>query len=243
MLKSINYNNNNTSLCILAFHIVKDELSTNQENILKELSMYFEKILCIHDADNITTLKTKFDYNNVEFHYCINNNYLDFGKYYYILKNLKMDRQLQTLALINDSCFLCHSMDFLRQKINSDVFGITDSIETNYHIQSYCLLFNNAKSVNNAILFFKEFDENILGKSFSKSQLINAWEISISQFLIERNMTFDVMFRYNDPLFKNRYNNISYFCPMILCLYKCPLIKITNFSNYIPPLISNKKIL
>lgn len=240
MLKSFNYINNNTSLCILAFHVVKDKLSSNQENLLKELSMYFEKLLCIHDSSNLII---NHDYSNVEFYYCINNNYLDFGKYYYILKNFKMNRQLQTLALINDSCYLCHSMDFLRQKINADVFGITDSIETNYHIQSYCLLFNNAKSVNNALLFFKEFDENILGLSFSKSQLINAWEISISQFLIEKNMSFDVMFRYNDPVFKNRYNNISYFCPMILYLYKCPLIKRTNFSNYVPPLICNKKIL
>lgn len=238
MLKYLNYENNNTSLCILAFHITNDKLSANQESMLKELSLYFEKLLCVHDS---SSLIIDSEQSNVEFYYCINNNYLDFGKYYYILKNLKMERQITTLALINDSCYLCQSMDFLRKKINADVFGITDSIETDYHLQSYCLVFNNAISVNNALEFFQDF--TLLGNSFSKSQLINAWEISISQYLIKKGMTFDVMFRYNDPLFKNKYNNISYFCPTILYLYKCPLIKRTNFYSYIPPFMNNKKIL
>ena len=48
--------NNSKSVYLMAFHI-PEELSKNQQALIKEVSKYFTKVYCIHSNNSITKKK------------------------------------------------------------------------------------------------------------------------------------------------------------------------------------------
>lgn len=238
--------NEKDDVCILAYHIDttipnNNKLNVNQINIINETSRFFTKIVCVHDCINLTGSKSN---NKVIYIYCPNDNeYLDFGKYYYVVTTIPT---VNRLALINDSCYLTGSIDFIENENykSYDVLGITDSMEISYHIQSYFLVFNTPEAISSVLNFFNNFHS--LPKNFTKVDLIKAWEVNISTILLNKGLKLETLFKYNDIRFTRngcRFVNISYACPEILYLNKCPLIKKFNMIKWTIYVEDRRKIL
>ena len=231
MVNTVYASNKWESVCLLAFHI-PEEISRNQKALINEVSKSFTKVFCIHSNNKIPKGVDGLD---AEFVYSpIDNNYLDFGKYYYfITKYIDTLLNVKRLLLMNDSCYIVKSLQgILESKQDEiDIYGITNSYEIHPHIQSYFLLCESSKSIDSVITFFKTFDFTILPNNFTKSDIVRAWEIGISIYLLE-----ECKHKYNCLIeVKETYPcNISYLHPDVLYASNVPLIKIKNIKGWVP---------
>ncbi|MES1219901.1 MAG: rhamnan synthesis F family protein, partial [Bacteroidota bacterium] len=112
------------------------------------------------------------------------NNCPDFGAWKIGLTLLNWGSGLNSVLLANDSVFgpfydLTKIMDSMRKRF--DVWGMTDSYEIEYHIQSYFLYFNK-KAVNSHCwsTFWKDIDFQL-----PLNEVIHRYEVGISQVFIK----------------------------------------------------------
>jgi len=103
----------------------------------------------------------------------------DFGSWKTALSVLDWGKKLNSVLLVNDSVFgPLYDLDAIISimKNKYDIWGMTDSYEVAYHIQSYFLYFN--KAVINSDLFTKFWKKVDLAAS--KSEVIFKYEIGLS---------------------------------------------------------------
>lgn len=108
---------------------------------------------------------------------------IDFGSWQYGLNTIGELDNISQLLLANDSVFgpffdLSYLFDQMT-KTDADFWGITDTYEVNWHLQSYFLCFN--RNVVNSDAFQEFFAKDFL--SFEKRQTILQGEIGLSQEL------------------------------------------------------------
>jgi len=98
------------------------------------------------------------------------------------------------LIFANDSCYCIGGFDFVFGKVDKmpeiDCFGITDSIEVSYHLQSYFLIFRKSVFLES---FFNDFLQNVRSQS-SKDDIITIYEIGLSQLLAKNNKKLHAIF-------------------------------------------------
>lgn len=172
---------------------------------LEELKKYSE-IIFVSDGD----LKQEEIYkiNNLCFDtICYKHSEYDFGSYkrgFELLKTKYSEKfnKLDEILFVNDSCYLIQSFDKvftdMEKKKEVDFWGLTDNYRDlkniRYHLQSYFLVFRKGIFLDNK---FQEFISNIK-KLNDKSQIIDLYEIGLSEFLIANNYKFFAIFGYSE---------------------------------------------
>ena len=79
-------------------------------------------------------------HNNTKYYEIPNNNYIDFGKWVYVLQNLVNYNDYDFIIFTNDSFYIHKSINHylnLAVKHNVELFGYNDSTQVRYHYQSY----------------------------------------------------------------------------------------------------------
>ncbi|MBY0474164.1 MAG: rhamnan synthesis F family protein [Nitrosomonas sp.] len=123
----------------------------------------------------------------------------DFGSWlcgiYYLRDHLP---ELNQLVLINDSIFgPLYNLKPIFEKMDSeysDFWGLIDSFQSGYHLQSFFLVFNN-KVLSSS--FFNEFG-NSFSYSDNKEIVIQEGELSLTNKLVQEGFIPNVVFKYED---------------------------------------------
>ena len=167
---------------------------------MNELSKYFDEVRFLtNNKDNSS--EVDFFKGNIIPEFDKNEGY-DFGRIYNYMKKINLDDYKQ-IACVNDSNILLGPLDKVIEwgrTSQLDFWGIVDSHEkpwfsnhlNNYHIQSHFIVFNT-----NAIQYLPNYFEwtdmksilNIKNNKQLRRQVINDWEIGLSQFLIKEGLT------------------------------------------------------
>ncbi|MBN2663211.1 MAG: hypothetical protein JXR68_06140 [Bacteroidales bacterium] len=183
----------NNSLCIFSTYFETETFPLYVKTYLNELLNYFEKIIIVTN-DNKTLSLSENEYvtkNNFEIKYVKNQGW-DFGMWTKVLKDINMDNY-SSLGLINDSCILLRKIDdffYWAETNNLDYFGMLDSPQRHYHIQSYFLIIRN-KALNALLSYFSK--TGILNE---KADVINHYEIGLSQHMIQKGIKVGAYFSY-----------------------------------------------
>lgn len=153
----------------------------------------------------------------------------DFGAWSWFLSQHKISEEFEWLLLTNDSVLgpikeLAPIYKKMVTKPGVDFWGLTDSLQVSWHIQSYFICFS--KKVYTSKTFRNVFDQNfnILGKK----QIIDNGEIMLSQALIKDGFSGEPCIRYENFLEKARgefHNPTHFFWSDLILLYDFPFLK------------------
>jgi hypothetical protein len=170
---------------------------------IKELKNYIDDIIFISDGDLAQEEQDKIS------HLCVDvldkrHGEYDFGSYkrgFELLKDKYRERfqAIDELIFINDSCYLVGSFkrvfDDMTLNDDCDAWGLTENIDKGqkYHMQSYFLVFR--KSVFQE-KFFGDFMGGI-AKLNTKRNIVDQYEIGLSQLLLKNNKKLFVYFNIN----------------------------------------------
>jgi lipopolysaccharide biosynthesis protein len=192
-------NNSNKTICIYSHFSSENGIPLHVKIYLEELQNYFDEVLLVTNTREIQDgLKGLLPKTSI---LLVKNEGYDFGMFYKAFHQLDPDGYAQ-IACINDSNIIFGSLKFLFDWGNDehvDFWGLVDSHQkpkysthqNNYHIQSHFLVFNRA-AIELLPAFFSKvnFDELIKENNISqlKRNVINEWEIGITQFLISKNL-------------------------------------------------------
>ena len=117
----------------------------------------------------------------------IENRGYDFGMWQHELGSLELTG-VDELILTNSSFFgpICPLAPILDQmgRAECDFWGMTDTFEIDWHLQSYFLVFKQAALSSSA---FATFFKSVLPYK-NKEQLIRSYELGLSRFLIEQGL-------------------------------------------------------
>ena len=137
----------------------------------------------------------------------------------------KLRRQV---LFMNDSTFgplfPLNEMFTKMSKVNCDCWGITDSYEKKYHIQSYFFV------INQKLLSSKEF-ENFWNKFKlynNRLNVVKKYELGFSQYLIRKGFKLDAYIPYKKlcwPPDKKKLNGTHFFWKKLILKYRLPFIK------------------
>jgi lipopolysaccharide biosynthesis protein len=188
------------NICIFVHYFPENFIPLYVIIYLNELKNYFDEILLVTNSRNIeNSLQMNLSEISVLF---VNNEGYDFGMFYKAFSKIN-PTEYQQIACINDSNVIFGSLQFLfdwgnRQLV--DFWGLVDSFQNpkysthinSYHIQSHFMVFNET-AIESLSVFMKQikFDEIIKIENISllKKTVINLWEIGLTQFLINNNLT------------------------------------------------------
>ena len=206
------------SICIFSCYFDTSKIPQYIKVYIEELSNYFDELILVFN-DNIVLSESEYKYlNELKIQpFIVKNEGWDFGMWYKVIKTLDLSKYKQ-VGLINDSCILLRKIDDFfnwAETNNLDYFGMLDSPQRKYHIQSYFLIFR--PSIYEHILDYLK-KNNLYEK---KEEVINNYEIGLSQYLISKGMKIGSFYSY-----KNYYEYNS--------------IKPNPFHAYIGALLSDK---
>ena len=154
---------------------------------------------------------------------------LDFGSWQYGIEKIGNLESLDQLLLANDSVFgPLFDLGFMFDQMNrtdADFWGVTDSYEGRWHLQSYFLCFN-ANVIRSEV--FREF----FRKDFSalpKRQVINQGEIALSQDLILAGFSGAASCPYGaltEGRFDGTRNPTQHYWDELIEQCRCPFVKL-----------------
>ncbi|MFA5326684.1 MAG: rhamnan synthesis F family protein [Prolixibacteraceae bacterium] len=188
------------SLCVFV-HYSNDPYIPNYVLIyITEISKFFDKVILVTNERPIE--KSNYPDNlNISTLFVKNEGY-DLGMFYKAFQTIDPNEYKQ-IACINDSNVLfneLHPIFNWSKKQNVDFWGVIDSYQkpefsthqTNYHIQSHFIVFNE-KAISRLPHFFETLKiHDIFAETDAKKlrqTVINKWEIGLSQFLINEGLT------------------------------------------------------
>ncbi|MES2677072.1 MAG: rhamnan synthesis F family protein [Pseudomonadota bacterium] len=156
---------------------------------LRNLKKFCDKIIFVSDGDLSAKERQKI-FPFVSEIIAQRHQEYDFGSWklgFHLLKE-KYPQDFSSadkLIFANDSCYCLGEFDDVFAQIESmpnvDCFGITDSAEYSYHLQSYFLVFNKTVFLTD---FFDNFIQKISQQSF-KIDIIKDYEIGLSELLVQ----------------------------------------------------------
>ena len=222
-----NFGKINNNLCIFS-HFDKD-------GMIDDYVMHYLKSLFNADIDIIfvSTAKNISNENlNKLSPYCrdiiIKENIgYDFGAWKTGLKYI--DNEIENyngLLLCNDSVYaplydLNSMMDEMNKK-SIDFWGITDSYDVNWHLQSYFLFFNNNVFLNKV---FKDFWRDYKVYKI-KRNIIEKYEVGLTNVLSKGGFKFSSYCPSNKLINDKKVNTTHFFWKELIIDKKCPIIKI-----------------
>ncbi|RKX93226.1 MAG: hypothetical protein DRP84_08785 [Spirochaetes bacterium] len=127
--------------------------------------------------------------------------------------------EIDSLILLNSSVLgpIFSLQDFFKKMDikNLDFWGISDSYEIRYHVQSYFLVFNR-KVINSEV--FRDYWSNLV--PLHKDDVIRIYEVQLSKYFNERGFTSDVYYHARDK------SNPTLCHPIEMFKAKVPFVKI-----------------
>ena len=160
-----------------------------------------------------------------------NNNFLDFGKWSYIIKNfiIKYNLNYDYILLLNDSILITHNIDdFFNENINNnyDLYAYNDSSQLDiYHYQSF--LFFISKNIEKDFISFIESKKDIN----SYQDIINNIELNLNK-ITENNNCFIKLAYYDNNYCKNLIWHNESLYNKLLIENKYNIIKIKRIIDY-----------
>lgn len=125
----------------------------------------------------------------------------DFGSYktgiQFILANFNNIKQI---TICNDSIFgpIFELNSIYENSLNYDIYGLTDSIDHNYHLQSYFIIFNvNALTSNSFSKFWNNVELLDQKTPNFKQKIILDYEVGSSQFFMKEKLNLGCEFGLN----------------------------------------------
>lgn len=186
-------------------------------------------VMFVSTADRITTEdRDRLEGLGADVHVRENKG-IDFGSWQYGMNAIGDLGTVDKLLLANDSVFgpffdlgfLFDQMD----KTDADFWGITDSYEGRWHLQSYFLCFN--KNVISSDVFADFFGKDF--QSFAKRQTINHGEIGLSQELLQAGFKGQASCPYGaltDGKFDGPRNPTQHYWDELIENCGCPFLKV-----------------
>ena len=178
------------SLCVFATHC-SGPVPPNVFVFVRELARHFDRVI-VSTTSTITATSFSNGIPGVETHVSENDSY-DIGLFYKAWSSLteKVREEVTRLGFVNDSNRILCKLDnvFAWGNANrADFWGLTDSVEMNYHIQSPFLVFEK-----NAIGFLTSFMEKcgvatvwptIVDRRELRQKIINEFETKLTVYMI-----------------------------------------------------------
>lgn len=154
----------------------------------------------------------------------------DFGAWSWAINNGLLQTDFDYLLLANDSVFgplynLEEVITKMQAKLDIDFWGMTDSYQGGWHLQSYFLMFS--KHVFQSKSFIQIFQQDF--NTFVKKDIIIKGEILLSKKLSEEGFKGEAYIDYKildstDPKISS-YNPTHFFWDKLIILYRFPFIK------------------
>jgi lipopolysaccharide biosynthesis protein len=183
--------------CIYAHYNHEQKINKYVICFLKALSGIGSKIIFISNSsiDSISKELLISQIPNIEVH-CRENKGYDFGAWKWGLENNFISEDTTHLILANDSCMgplfnLSPMMEYMNNK-NADFWGLTDSVQGNWHIQSYFLVLS--KKVLDSSAFKNFFQQNF--NNLTKKEIIEHGELLLSKTLSNNGFSHSVFIPY-----------------------------------------------
>lgn len=219
-------------ICLFSSYYEQSVIPNYVIYYLKKLEPHFDEIYLITNQRTILN-RESLDNLNVFLVFVENRGY-DFGMYYnFLSQNLNILDRIEHIALINDSCICFKDLSDIFEHIlnsKSDYCGLTDSIESNYHIQSFFLYFKNKKIIKDLIDYMLR---NGIVENYNN--VIRVYETGLARHLKYLGYNADSVYSYMNFLDYDRKNIVLYFAKELI-LRDCPLIKkkvlLGKFRNY-----------
>ena len=187
-------------LCIFLHYFTGDFYPLYVQYYLNELSLYFDEVRLVTNERAITHKAESFK-ENVTIQFVKNEGY-DLGMFYKAFHEIDPNNYSQ-IACVNDSNIVFGELQFLfdwAKYQTVDFWGLVDSWEkpwfstheNNYHIQSHFVVFNR-EAIALLPEYFSQLDYTGLihedDVKIVRRNVINDWEIGVSQFLMNQNLT------------------------------------------------------
>jgi len=199
----------NQKWCVYSHYDQDDEiqdfvLETIQRLAGNNLNIVFVSTSKIESCSNLNKLST-FCHTIIE----RDNIGYDFGSYKTGIFHIhELDKNPQFLIITNDSVYgpLFPIDNIIRNASEYDLYGITDSIDGAYHIQSYFIIYNNNVLRSDHFWNFWNSVELIDKKTKDfKLEIIKRYEIGGSQFFIKNGYKLGAEFAI-DALIRSEFN-------------------------------------
>lgn len=221
-------------MCILSCFSKNCKINEWQMYLIKSLFNQFGKLIIIFDNPIIPKELDKIKKYSI-FVQCKRHNEYDFGSYkigYFFLKENDL-LNIDQLVILNDSCFgpifdLSNMMKIMENK-RVNFWGITINNEYKEHIQSYFIVFDKKVIKSNLLyIFLKKVKHRK-----SSFEVILSYEIKLTKYISKHKFTYSsyIPKQYNNNIF-NIHPNKTYFPALLIKEFKCPFIKIKEFTNY-----------
>jgi lipopolysaccharide biosynthesis protein len=178
------------SICFFSSYSESPFIAYYIKYYLEELSRHFETVVFITNTrqiiqDDVVYLKNK----QIPLMLVENEGY-DFGMWYKGLMAYPSENY-DRIGLVNDSAILFKPLDTTFEWIdqtNFDFCGLVDSVDIQYHIQSYFLIINK-KAITPVLDYFKK-----TGFVDGYNQVILAYEIGLSTYLSAMGLKIGAMY-------------------------------------------------
>lgn len=182
------------SLCIFATHCV-GPVPTNAFVFVRELARHFDRVI-VSTTNVATAAEFSEEALGIETRVSNNDSY-DIGLFYKAWSSLpKTDRdEVSRLGFVNDSNRILCQLDrvFAWGNVNrAEFWGLTDSVETRYHIQSPFLVFEK-KAIGLLESFFEKCGvatvwPKITDKAKLRQIAINEFETKLTLYMIQNGL-------------------------------------------------------
>jgi hypothetical protein len=187
------------SICLFASYSEDSLISKENIDYTNELAKYFDTLIFLTN-DRIVT-NTNALSNNIQVKY-LKNECLDFGMWFKVLKNMDIS-SVERIGLVNDSCKLIKSdslNNLLVTKNNYiDIWGVTDSHEIHYHLQSYFLIVEKG-GLNTLKNFVNESNIHLDQNLPKWPDFIKKYEIGITQYFIQNKKNVTAVLKYTNMM-------------------------------------------
>ena len=218
---------NKNNLCIFSHFDPDDIIDEYVINYLESINNLEFDIIFVSTSeklDNIEINKIKFLCKKIIIK---KNNGYDFGSWVVGLDSIRNNISLyDNLIICNDSVYapLFNLADIFSKmnKRNCDFWGITDSYQHSYHLQSYFIFF---KKTLFSSKFFWNFWDNY--KLYNKKRnIIKNYEVNLTKYFISNGFKSDVLCPTIDFPDYAKVNTTHNNWKALITKYKCPIIKI-----------------
>ncbi len=201
-------------ICFFASYFRNDTIPAYLKLYLTELNQYCDKIILMNSFDYFLAKEQAFIANlGIEVRIVENKGH-DFGMWNRALVNTDTT-QFEEIIFVNDSCLLIQPLEAFFSYIDSqslDFYGMINSNERQYHIQSYFLGFNK-KALPAVEKHFRKH-----GFIADKRKLIKKYELGLTAAIQKNKLHYGTFFKVehaNNPLFHDVSNLISAQFPLV----------------------------
>ena len=235
---------NERKICLFAHYNQQGRVENYVYNYLKSLSCLGFRLIFVSNSPITLEDRNKILQNNPGSKLVKRENTgNDFGAWKWAIDNNLIPDDIDGLLLTNDSVFgplfsLAPIFENMNAKLDIDFWGLTDSYQGGWHLQSYFLYLT--KKVLASDIFKRFFSTEF--EKLNKNEIIKRGEISFSQQLKEYGFRGEAFISYKKLLqhkyYDDKHNPTHFFWKELIQGYEFPFIK-RELVLYDPEKISN----